>query len=197
MLFIYFIYCLQFIAGSTGELLTLIKMPYPQKVDFLDNSYYHHNVFYRYYAWLDRMLPAGKSFSILYDEHVADVYTRYERKLNYYFYPRYVLPGEKELFGYAGKNVRFLKEANNIKDIKYSDLVLTLKNGEVPYKRNGKLKYIRLNNKLYYLVSVLDDKGLLAERSFIYSDIRKNKEWAVLRNEFRKLYGINMAGADF
>jgi hypothetical protein len=196
MLAIYIFYCIQFIASSSSELLTLIKMPYPQRVDLLDDSYYH-KVFYRYYAWLDPLLPHGKSFSILYDEPVADIYLRYERKLNYYLYPRYVLPGEKILFGYADKNVRFLKGVSDIKDLKYSELVLSLKNTAVNYKTNGVLKYIVLNNKPYYLVSVLDNKGLLAERSFIYSDIRKNTGWANLRGEFRKLYGINMAEVKF
>jgi hypothetical protein len=170
-------------------------MPYPQRVDYLDDSYYH-KVFYKYYAWLDSMLPPDRSFSILFGPSASNDYLRYERKMNYYFYPRYVLPGEKELFGYAG-NVGSLKGVNDIKSIRYSDMVLILKNAEVPYKRNGRLKYIHLNGKIYYLVSVLDNKGLLAVRSFIYSDIRKNKEWAVLRNEFRKLYGINMAGVPF
>jgi hypothetical protein len=132
------------------------------------------------------MLPMSESFSILFNQATSDIYFRYERKLNYYFYPRYVLPGEKELQGIS-----------DLKDIKYSELALTLKNKAVIYKTNGGLKYIILNNKTYYLVSVLDNKGLLAERSFINSDIRKNKEWANLRGEFKKLYGIDMTGAKF
>ena len=196
MLVVYIIHFAQSIPSVSKELLTLGRMPYGQRLDLLDNDYYH-NSFYRYYVWLDSALPSGYSFSILFNGSVADIYLRYERKLNYYLYPRHVLPGEKKLLGYADKNVRFLKGVSDIKDVKYSGLVLTLKNAGVKFKTNSGLKYIILNNKPYYLVSALDNKGLLAERSFIYSDIRKNKEWANLRGEFRILYGINMAEAKF
>jgi hypothetical protein len=196
MLAVYMIYFVQFILSASKELLTLGRLPYAQRLDLLDKEYYR-NTFYGYYAWLDTLLPSGHSFSILFDGSVDDIYLRYERKLNYYLYPRYVLPGEKKLLGYADKNVRFLRGTSDIKDLRYSDLVLALKNKNIHFRSKGGLKYIVLNNKSYYLVSVLDNKGLLAERSFIRNDVRKNNEWANLRSEFKKLYGIDMTKAAF
>jgi hypothetical protein len=194
---IYFIYSVQFIVSSTSDLVNMSRMSYSQKLDALDFNYYHKNVFYRYYVWLNELLPKDTSFSIYFNGSVSDIYFRYERRLSYYFYPKHILPGEKALLGYEGTNDWLLRGVDSIKDIKYSDLVFVLKNNSMNYQRHGRLKYVLLNHTPYYLVALLDDKGLLAKRSFILSDILIKNDYQNLRDKFKELYGANMKGVHF
>lgn len=195
MLLIYAVYLIQFAASSLLELRALSGMTYPQRVDRLDRDYYH-NEFYGTYAWLNSVIPQDLSFSLYFEPSTADTYLRYERKFNYYLYPRKVLPGEKELLGYGDSFDGRLRGTADIGRIEYSGLVVTLKNDRIRFKSSGNLKFLDLNGRRYYLVAVRDNKGLLAGKSLIDKEIVKGSGWSALRSEFRKLYGREMSKAE-
>ncbi len=196
MVLIYAIQALQFIFADSTELASLIPLSYSQKLDRLDGKYYH-NYFYRYYEWLNSIIPPTCSFSMLLDRSNETSFLRYGHKFNYYLYPRYVLPGEEKLFGYEKGKTTFIKGLKDVKNVEYSDLVFILDVGKTDLSRLGNLKFTILNGKTYYLVAEFDNKGLLAERDFIQNEVLKKTNWYGLKLEFRCLYGVGMEKAVF
>jgi hypothetical protein len=165
---------------------------YGDKLDYLDKQYYK-DYFYGYYVWLNDILPKDVSFSIYHNEKMnMKVYSRYVHKLDYYFYPRHVLFNgvEKEV---AELDSHFPKDGK----LNYSEVVLVIKNKDIPLKSNGGLKYIILNGKQYYYVAEKEDKGLLIERSFIKNKVIRNIDWSALRDAFKEFYLVKMDKAVF
>jgi hypothetical protein len=190
--FIYIIASLQFFVKEISDLSKLAAKTYTEKLDYLDKQYYK-DYFQRYYVWLNDILPKDMSFSIYHNEKISlKVYSRYTHKLNYYFYPRHVLFNgvEKEV---ADNDSHF--PMNN--KLNYSEVVLVLKNRDIPLLSNGRLKYIMLNGKQYYYVAEKEDKGLLIERSFIKKNVVNNNEWNALQDAFKELYGAKMDTVTF
>jgi len=166
MLVIYIIASLQFVIRESKDLIRIYRLPYWQKADNLDSSYYKH-AYYRYYVWLDYIIPKNMSFSILYNKDVEPIYTRYERKLNYYFYPRHVLFNGVDMYAYHKKGHVMLSS------LKYPEFVLVLDKNKVKYNtREGRI-YLYLNGNEYVLISVLEDKALLLRSTFL--DLLKKK----------------------
>jgi hypothetical protein len=190
MLVIYMIASIQFLFKETIILMDIGKMSYSQKLDKLDKHYYK-NYFYRYYEWLNELLPKDQSFSIFYGQKVnPDVYQRYVHKLDYYFYPRHVMfSGIEE--DIAKPPHRPPKE--RLMYFKYSPAVFVLNTENIDFKRNGRIEYTFLNSRKYYLVAALDNKGLLMDTSLL----RKIKGLENIDRAFSKLYGISIKKAVF
>jgi len=191
MLFIYCISAAQFIVQESKVLIDISRMSYGQKIDYLDKPYYR-NIYYKYYLWLNSIIPNYMSFSILYDSSSADIHTRYLRKLNYYFYPRHVLLDGVDFYAYAKKGNQLLKSTI------YSDFVLALKNGDIRYSSHNGIKSTHLNGKRFYLMAQNDDKGILIKSSFINDEIKKDPtKYRNLNVEFKKLYKLPIEKVKF
>lgn len=192
MLIIYVIASLQFLIKETKFLASIGRMSYSEKLDYLDKQYYR-NVFHKYYVWIDGLLPKDLSFSIYYNEKAKETpYMKYLHRLDYYLYPRYVL--------FAASEEDLMQTPTHwphYKSIRYSDAVLILNTEKVDFKKRDKIKYVVLNNRKYYCVAKIDNKGLLLERSFIVNKVLKEKGWDNIARAFKGLYGIDMDKAVF
>lgn len=191
MLAVYIIASIQFLVQETRSLASLGRMSYSEKLNYLDKQYYK-NYFYKYYVWLNDLLPKDVSFSILYDGKTdSNVYGRYTHKLDYYFYPRHVLfSGIEED---VARPPEHWPPKERLKNFKYGVAVFVLNTGNVDFKLNGKIKYVVLNGSRYYLVAAADEKGLLLNGSFL----RSKKYTDNITRAFRELYGINIDKAAF
>ncbi len=191
MLFIYCVSAIQFTVKESKVLIDLSRMSYAQKIDYLDKPYYR-NIYYKYYLWLNGIIPNDRSFSILYDSSSKDIHTRYLRKLNYYFYPRHVLLNGVDYYAYHKKSTELLKGTV------YSDFVLALKTGSIRYSGYNAIKFIHLNGKRFYLMAQNDDKGLFVKSSFVDNEIKKDlTKFERLNREFKKLYGVPIEKVKF
>ncbi len=183
MLIIYLIGALQFVFRETKVILDLFPLSYGQKVDFLDGPFYR-NVYYKYYAWLDQLLPKNRSFSILYDDASKEIYTRYLRKMHYYFYPRHLLLNGVDLYAYHKKGSSLLSK------MIYPEFVLALKKESVPFKNPFGIKYAVLNHRPYFAVSALDDKTLLVEKRYLLEHFPSLA--GTFKAPFNSMYGIKL-----
>lgn len=191
MLFIYCVSAIQFTVNESKVLIGLSRMSYAQKVDCLDKPYYR-NIYYKYYLWLNSILPNDRSFSILYDSSSKNIHTRYLRKLNYYFYPRHVLLDGVDYYAYHTKSTELLKGTV------YSDFVLALKTGNLRYSGYNGIKFIYLNGNRFYLMAQNDDKGVFIKASFINKAIKKDlTKFEKLNREFEKLYRVPIEKVKF
>lgn len=190
MFVIYAIASLQFLVNETGYIAKLFPMTYGQKLDYLDKLYYK-NYFYRYYEWLNDLLPKDVTFSILRNEKTDHgLYQRYTHKLDYYFYPRYV-----RYDGVIQYVAKYYGRWPDKGSIIYTDAVLIIKTGDAGLKTANKIKYTFLNGRKYILVAQMDDKGLLLERLFI-KDL-KRPDRANIARAFKSLYGVDIEKAVF
>lgn len=192
MFAIYIIASIQFLINETRYLMTIGRMSYGEKLNYLDKEYYR-NYFYKYYVWLDVLLPKNVSFSILHtDKTDYGLYQRYAHKFDYYFFPRHVL------FRGIEEDIAVLPSRWPLnKSIIYSDVVFILNTKDIKFRSMNKIKYVLLNDKKYYYVAETDNKGLLIERSFIKNTVLKQKEWDNTKKAFQELYDINMDKAVF
>ncbi len=192
MLVIYIIASVQFLFKETKFLASISRMSYSEKLNYLDNQYYR-NVFYKYYAWINGLLPKDFSFSIYYNEKAKETpYNKYLHRLDYYLYPRYVL--------FAASEEDLAQPPTHwphYRSIRYSEAVIILNTEKVDFKTKDKIKYVALNNRRYYCVAKMDNKGLLLERSFIINTVLKKKGWNNVARAFRGLYGIDIDKAVF
>lgn len=193
MLAVYLISAAQFLIAETNSLVRLAGKSYADKLDYLDTIYYKRS-FYEHYLWLNGLLPVSVTFSILYNDNTdrAVGYPRWVHKFDYYFYPRYVL-----LEGAVNDIARTRSHFPFVSNLRYSDVVFVLSIRYADLRQEGRLKYIFLNGRKFYLVAANGDKGLLLERSLIKKAALKGDDWANVRREFRKLYGIDMNKAVF
>lgn len=187
MLAVYAIAAVQFLASDVPWLTRIGKMSYADRLNALDKQYYKDE-FYKYYLWLDALLPKDISFSILYNEK-TDIgkYQRTTHKLNYYFYPRHVL-----FKGIEKDMARTLSFSPYVKNIKYPEVVYIMNTKVVDFRSRNAIKYVELNDKPYYLVARIDNKGLLIERSFIKNRVLNDRDWKNVPEAFKELYGTNM-----
>jgi hypothetical protein len=184
MLVIYIIASVQFLARETKTLMNLSGMSYAEKLNYLDKQYYR-NVFYKYYVWIDDLLPKDLSFSIYYNKKAKlTPYVKYAHKFNYYLYPRHIL--------YAGTEEDIAQPPTHwprYKFIRYSDAIFILNTEKVDFKMKDGIKYVVLNKQKYYCFAKIDNKGLLLERSFIINTALKKKGWNNAIRAFKELYG--------
>jgi hypothetical protein len=191
MLVIYAIASLQFLVQEVKYLSSVGRKPYGERLDYLDKQYYK-NYFYKYYDWINKLLPNDVLFSIYSNEKTDyNVYVRYAHKFDYYFYPRHVMfSGIEEDIARPPKH---WPAKERLKYFKYSDAVFVLNTGDAGFKHDGKFKYVVLNGRRYYLVAAIDDKGLLLNRSLL----RRKKGMDNIARAFRQLYGVGIDKAAF
>jgi hypothetical protein len=191
MLVVYAIASIQFLAQEVKYLAAVGPMSYSDKLTYLDKQYYR-NSFYEYYDWLDNLLPKDTSFSILFNEKTDfSVYVRYAHKFDYYMYPRHVMFTGIEQ-DVAAPPLHWPTK-DRLKDFIYSDAVFALSIKDVGFKQIGKLKYVILNSRRYYLVAVKDGKGLLLNKSLI----GRKKDMDNIAAAFKTLYGADINKAVF
>jgi len=183
MLLIYMIAALQFALRESSILWQLKGLSYSEQLDSLDKSYYRQ-YFHRYSAWLASMLPPDKSFSIFNDGTDCRLYDRYVRKFNYYLYPRHVLFNGVDMYAYHNT------DSKAIESIVYPEFLLSLDIQNMDLYQAGKLRFVILKGKRYYLIAQMDNKALLAQSEYL------NKNLSLLpqttRDGFEKYYGFRM-----
>ena len=192
MFAIYAIGSLQFLIKEVADLMHIGGMSYGLKLDYLDKQYYR-NEFYKYYDWLNGLLPNDVPFSMFYNDKTdIGVYQRMDHKLDYYFYPRYILHKgiEKDI-------ARTLSYLPHIKDQIYPEVVYVMDMKAVTFTNAGGLKHLSIKGKKYFLIAAKDNKGLLIERGYLKRSVQDHTAWNNTAKAFRDLYGKDLNKAVF
>jgi hypothetical protein len=192
LLLIYIIGLVQLFARNITSLSQLQRMPYKDRIDFLDKQYYR-NTYYKDYLWLNELLPANYSFSIFYTEKNVNEYFGHVYRFNYYFCPRYIIfPGIEADIARTRSLEPFIKK------MEYPEIVLLLHYKDIEFSHRNKIKFATISKKYYYPVAQKGDKYLLLERNFIKNIVLKNRnKWQRIAAAFEELYKIRIDKGNF
>jgi hypothetical protein len=126
---------LQYSSASLSDSMSNIGKNYAFKQDFAEKNYMGYRV-YRYYTWMNVMLPERSTLGLLVSKDDDRSYGRYQHRLNYFMYPQYIHDG--------------------ITDALFAPKLSSL--------NLGNTKVIVLKGIIYRLKATKDDTGLFTRR---------------------------------